>query len=200
MKKRKGPPSAGLFVGNRIFRYVDGTPVRCWRCSVSIKGGRNLAPNPFRLKRSLSPIAIWVVLIVVFNLASLLDAFSKIPFDWGALEGSAFISLLGIFIIYLNLSYTVTWDGKAIVQTAFGLHRVVITPSEITAIRSERSNARELAQANRPSNRIAIYAGKRFIDVSLKHFQFSDVGELVKLIHAIRPDLSWDKVPKTLLR
>lgn len=162
---------------------------------------KNLKLKSFRLKRNLSPIMIWVIMIGGIDLMLLLSAFSRKEFDFGAIWSIVFISLLAAFIIYQNLCYTITWNGASIIQTAFGLHRITIEPSAITAIRSESSNIGTLVRANRPSNRIAIYAGEnRFIDISLKHFQFDDIRKLVGILHELRPDLSWNQIPSGFLR
>jgi hypothetical protein len=143
---------------------------------------------------------IWIIMIGGIDLMLLLSAFSREKFDYGAIWSIVFISLLTAFIIYQNLCYTITWNCRAITQTAFGLRRVIIEASEITAIRSESSDVKTLVRANRPSNRIAIYAGKdRFIDVSFKHFRFEDIRKLVEILHELRPDLSWNHIPRTLL-
>lgn len=119
--------------------------------------------------------------------------------DWNILGTMFFLSGLTTLIIMLNLRYTVTWNGRAIVQTAFGKRSVSISPDAITRIRFETSDTRTLFKANRPYRRVAIYAGDEFIDVSMKHFKLDDIRKLIGILRRTRPDLSVVKLPKSIL-
>lgn len=157
------------------------------------------SPNFFRLRHALSPSLVWVVMIGSVDVFLLFVMLRGHQFNWNIVSTIAFLSAMSIFIISLNLRYTITWDGAAIVQTAFGLSEVSIKPDEITKVRLETSDVRTLFKANRPYNRIAIYAGNKFIDVSMKHFKLEDIRKLMAVIRETRPDLPIDKLPKAVI-
>jgi hypothetical protein len=100
-------------------------------------------------------------------------------------------------IILMMLWYRVWLEDGVIHQRAFAMSRVSIGIDEITSVGRQVSNAAELARMNRPFRRICIEAstnvGKRFIDVSLKHFVHADIKELMNVIHQARPDLVMPK-------
>lgn len=126
--------------------------------------------------------------------------FHERKIDWNILGAIFFLSCLAAFIIMLNQRYTVAWNGRAVVQTAFGKRLVSICPGAITKIRFEISDTRALFAANRPYRRVAIYAGDEFIDVSMKHFKLDDIRKLIGILRGARPDLSIGKLPKSVLR
>ena len=160
---------------------------------------RQSLPLDFRLRHTLSPSIVWIVMFGGVDVLLLYAMLGEHEFNWNIAGAIALLSALAIFIISLNLRYTITWNGTAIVQTAFGLPKVSIKPADITKVRFETSDARTLFKANRPYNRIAIYAGNQFIDISMKHFKVEDIRKLIASIREIRSDLPIDKLPKAVI-
>lgn len=155
--------------------------------------------NIFRLRHALSPSIVWIVMFGGVDVLALYAMIGEHKFNWNIVSAIALLSALAAFIISLNLRYAITWNGTAIVQTAFGLPKVFIKPTDITKIRFETSDTRTLFKANRPYNRVAIYSGNKFIDVSMKHFKIEDIRKLIAVIRETRPDLPMDKLPKTVI-
>jgi hypothetical protein len=153
----------------------------------------------FRLRHTLSPSIMWIVMLGGVDMLLLYAMISEHAFNWNIIGTIALISSMAIFIVSLNLRYTITWIGNAIVQTAFGLPKTTIKLTDITKIRFEISDTRTLFKANRPYNRVAIYGKNKFVDVSMKHFKIEDIRKLVAAIRRTRPDLPMDKLPKTII-
>ena len=147
------------------------------------------------LRHSLVPYGtLGVVLIPVVVFCVVVSVRSgKWELFVAALVGCGIWSL----IILMMLWYRVWLEDGVIHQRAFGMSRVSIGIDEITSVGRQVSNAAELARMNRPFRRICIEAstnvGKKFIDVSLKHFVRADIKELMNVINQARPDLVMPK-------
>jgi len=97
-------------------------------------------------------------------------------------------SLLFAGWVFIGTRYRIFYDHACVKMVASGLAPVLIAYSEITRIRNESS-----FEQGRPFRRIAIYAGDRFVDLSLKHFVIEDVRSLIGVIQGKRPDLEFPK-------
>jgi hypothetical protein len=116
---------------------------------------------------------------------------------WGTFESSLLICGIYSLQVLMGLWYRIWFEDDVIHQRAFRMPRVSIGFPEITSVGHEVSDAKQLAQMNRPFRRISIQSHRdgvnKIIDVSLKHFVEADIRRLMIYIHQARPELP---VPK----
>jgi hypothetical protein len=149
----------------------------------------------FALRRTIQPYAALLIIWVVISLGILFAAFKSR--DLSGLLAIIVLWALGIWSQYPNTRYQIVWHNEGIKQTDSTNRVTTIKVTDIKEIVQERSDLQTLLAMRRPSRRIAIYAdasdGRKWIDVSLKHFAADDVRRLMRAIHERRPDLS---IPK----
>ena len=108
---------------------------------------------------------------------------------WGTLEVNAVLWAIFAGWVYFGMRYRIYWRYGEIRQRASGKPDLVLKISDLESVSLETA-----VDAGRPFRRIALYAGSdtqsQFIDVSLKHFVANDVRDLMRAIHAARPDLA----------
>lgn len=153
--------------------------------------------QPQQLRGTIAP---YMGQIVIFSLVTLGALFVSIQRGvWGLILSVLAVGwpLFGI-LVYIGRKYRIYWTEEDVRQQASGGSDVCIKYSEIARIASETSKPGEWLAASRPFRRIVIYAKKshgegKFIDVSLKHFVAGDIRNLMRAIHARRPDLTLPK-------
>ena len=128
-------------------------------------------------------------IIPLLALIPLLGYASFKTHDLRALEPIALGSLLISWLGYMGTRYRIYMENERVTQKAFRKKDVVISIKDIKTISMEASDAATLVKMQRPSNRITIYSEEKFIDVSLKHFKYLDIQELMHRIKVLRPDL-----------
>lgn len=148
------------------------------------------------LRRSIGPYAGFIIILA--GVTGLLMFVSLKTGDWTPFGTALLGWLFLLVIIYVGTRYRIFWCDGEIVQKASGRADVSIRVEEITRVEQETSGVRTLVAFRRPVRRIVIYAEKphgegKFIDVSLKHFVANDIRELMRAIHAHRPDLTLPK-------
>jgi hypothetical protein len=114
--------------------------------------------------------------------------------DWGFMWAPAvFLSLFGIYFLYFGMKYRVLWNEDSVVMRARGGPEQRVSFGEITSVGKETSSAGEVLAQSRPFRRIVICGRKddpkMRVDISLRHFDLNDIGQLLTAIHAHRPDL-----------
>jgi hypothetical protein len=103
------------------------------------------------------------------------------------------LALLFAVTVYFGLRYRIEFSPGAIRQIAAGLPVKTLSYSDIRSVRLERATASQIIQGGRPFRRLAVYSNRpgdlRPIDVSLRHFRWSDIHDLLQAIKRVRPDL-----------
>lgn len=153
--------------------------------------------RPRQLRRTIAPYVGQIVIFSLVTLGALSVSIQKGV--WGLILLVLVVGwpLFGI-LVYIGLKYRIYWTEEDVRQQASGGTDVCINYSEIARIALETSKPGEWPAASRPFRRIAIYAREshcegKFIDVSLKHFVAEDIRNLMRVIHARRPDLTLPK-------
>ena len=148
------------------------------------------------LRRTIAPYTGQIAILALVTLSMSFVSIWK--HAWGLILSTPVMWLLFAPLVYFGSKYKIYWTSNDICQQASGGPRVCIQYGEIARIALETSKPGELLAASRPFRRIAIYAENphgegKFIDVSLKHFVADDIRELMRAIHARRPDLELPK-------
>jgi hypothetical protein len=99
-----------------------------------------------------------------------------------------------LYLISIGLKYKICWTNQEVCMEASGDASVRIKISEIANVVAERTRSGELFSMSRSFRRITIYGvgsdKSKFIDISLRHFNLDDIGELLQTIRKHRPDLT----------
>lgn len=148
------------------------------------------------LRRGFSPYIGEASILLLISFGALFVSMKK--HDWGLAIAVCVIWLLAFVYFSFGLKYKIFWTNEEIRQEASG-GSVHVRYEAITKVQLEVANSAEFVSSSRPFRRITIYAEKpsgdtEFIDISLKHFNLTDIRRVLKSIHLHRPDLALPKL------
>jgi hypothetical protein len=155
---------------------------------------RELVP----LRRTIRPYVGQLVILAAVTVFAVYTSVASS--DWGFMWAAAvFLPLFGVSFLYFGMKYRVLWSKEAVVMRASGGAERRIPYDEISRVKNEVSSANDVLAQSRPFFRIAVYSSRdanAFVDISLRHFRFEDIQELLATIHNRRPDLDVPTISK----
>lgn len=96
-------------------------------------------------------------------------------------------------LVYIGMKYRICWNDKGVCQEVSGGPIVCIEYKDIRSVELEIAGFREIWTLARPFRRIvirSINSETKFIDVSVAHFSFEGINELIEYIGERRPDIT----------
>jgi len=149
------------------------------------------------LRRTLQPYVVQTVIVLAVAVFAVYE--SAVSSDWQFMWIPAIsLPLYGFYFLYFGARYRVFWNEDGVVMRARGGPDQQVRFDEITSVKKEISSASDVLAQSRPFRRIVVSGSpndpKARVDISLHHFDLSDINKLLTVIHAHRPDLDMPTV------
>jgi hypothetical protein len=157
---------------------------------------QNLVP----LRRTIRPYIGQIVILIAVTAFAVYESLASS--DWEFLWAPAvYLPLYGIYFLYFGLKYRVFWSEESVVMRARGGPDQRVRFGEITSVKKEISSASDVLAQSRPFRRIVVCGNKddpkARVDISLRHFNLNDIGQLLRVIHTHRRDLEIPTIQAT---